>query len=363
MRALLLALFVVCISGCVAPSEPEPPETRVTAPIIKGHECEAGGEAGPTLLVILQATSRDSETSAVLQGICTASLVAPDTIVSAAHCFDTSDLDRAGLADIHFFVSRASRASALSALPADAIEVRAKVHPDFDCNSTPVFGTLGNFHDVAVGFLKRPILDLAPAILPTRRETAAIVQGASVTIAGWGATDPVATMTSTGVLHCAAATIAAVGDAEMVIGPNADSARKCHGDSGGPTFLTLPTATSVRKDRLIGVTSRGYRASDCAEMGGVDTRVDVFRDWVDAQMRQGCDDGSRVWCDVRGVVPPSFYGGPVEPEEQLETQGGCGVGRERGDGLIGAIACTLLALRRSRATRVVDGPRRAGLLA
>ena len=79
--------------------------------------------------------------------------------------------------------------------------------------------------------------------------------------------------------------------------------RKCHGDSGGPTFLDVETDSSESM-RLIGVTSHAYDDSDCNETGGVDTRADAYLDWIDAEMTARCDDGTRVWCDVTGILPP-----------------------------------------------------------
>ena len=65
--------------------------------------------------------------------------------------------------------------------------------------------------------------------------------------------------------------------------------------------MTPPSATTQTM-RLIGVTSHAYDSTDCAEKGGVDTRVDAFLDWIDAEMRSRCEDGSRSWCEEEGIV-------------------------------------------------------------
>ena len=54
--------------------------------------------------------------------------------------------------------------------------------------------------------------------------------------------------------------------------------------------------------RLIGVTSHAYDASDCDSKGGVDTRLDYYLSWIDLEMSERCEDGSRAWCDVMGIV-------------------------------------------------------------
>ncbi len=100
---------------------------------------------------------------------------------------------------------------------------------------------------------------------------------------------------------CAASFINELGAFEMQIGDT--GARKCHGDSGGPTYLEVDAGDSSSL-RVIGVTSRAYDESDCLK-GGVDTRVDAWLDWIDAEMTGACERGERVWCDVAGILPPS----------------------------------------------------------
>jgi hypothetical protein len=69
--------------------------------------------------------------------------------------------------------------------------------------------------------------------------------------------------------------------------------------------MTVETS-STRKERVVGVTSHAYDASDCAK-GGIDTRVDSWRGWIDAEMSKRCSDGTRSWCTVAGVILPSYY--------------------------------------------------------
>ena len=59
----------------------------------------------------------------------------------------------------------------------------------------------------------------------------------------------------------------------MQIGSGSETSRKCHGDSGGPTYMDVTTTSDV-KQRVIGVTSHAYDESDCAK-GGIDTRIDL----------------------------------------------------------------------------------------
>ncbi len=75
---------------------------------------------------------------------------------------------------------------------------------------------------------------------------------------------------------------------------------------------------STRYERVVGITSHTYDLSDCYK-GGVDTRVDVWFDWIDDQMQRHCADGTRVWCDLAGVIPPEYYDPPVAVDDS-----GCG---------------------------------------
>ena len=100
----------------------------------------------------------------------------------------------------------------------------------------------------------------------------------------------------------------------MKIGETAEDVRKCHGDSGGPSFLRV-TTDSTEATRVIGVTSHAYDMTDCKQTGGVDTRVDYYLDWIQQEMEDRCADGTRVWCEETGIpaIPP--------PPEELRACG------------------------------------------
>ena len=64
-------------------------------------------------------------------------------------------------------------------------------------------------------------------------------------------------------------------DYEMEIGLDMSSPRQCYGDSGGGSYIQLPSGEL----RIVGVTSHSYGIG-CNE-GAVDTRVDAYLDWID----------------------------------------------------------------------------------
>ena len=36
----------------------------------------------------------------------------------------------------------------------------------------------------------------------------------------------------------------------------------------------------------------------------MDTRVDPYLDWIEQEMIDRCEDGTRVWCEIEGIVYP-----------------------------------------------------------
>lgn len=118
--------------------------------------------------------------------------------------------------------------------------------------------------------------------------------------------------------------------AEFKVGEVVTDVRKCHGDSGGPSFMEVETDSS-EKWRIVGVTSHAYDQTDCRSTGGVDTRITAYLDWIDDEMRSRCEDGSRSWCVTPGIpTPPNADGthdwDPValdETEDNADKKG-CG---------------------------------------
>ena len=58
--------------------------------------------------------------------------------------------------------------------------------------------------------------------------------------------------------------------------------------------------------------------TDCNETGGVDTRVQYYRDWIASKMEDGCTRGVRVWCDETGILPPNYFEDLAAEEEEEE---------------------------------------------
>ncbi len=355
-RKLFLLASVLSLTGCVNADERIGEQTQ---PIINGESCDSDVLPQTVALLIDASVEFGGQEYPLRALMCTGTLIAPDTVLTAAHCLDPSALTGGvgTLTSATYYISTTADLTSLTqqsqtpaALPADARAAHTVLfHEDFTLDVEEAPHGLSNFRDIGLMFLDEAVEDIAPAIVMTPEEARALAVGDEVRIAGWGQRGPEQGAPG-GIKHCATANIFEIGDFELQIGDEPSTSRKCHGDSGGPTYATIET-THVRKDRVIGATSRAYDESDCLK-GGVDTMASAWYEWIDARMREQCESGQRVWCDVDGVVPPSFYDeNSSEPEEtedeESSNDGGCSTSGSKGT-FLGALLVALVCLMRRR---------------
>lgn len=244
--------------------------------------------------------------------MCSSTLIAPDVVLLAAHCLDDDALTY-GLGSVDDKVYYWSREADLSDydgsawrdLPEDAVTASNWVmHEGFD-----LFGMemgLAENDDIALLFLDEPVLDVPFAYLPqSGDEIDQLEEGVELVVVGWGQQTATSGWGSppkgTYMLKQQGLSfLAELGSHEFQVGEVEDDVRKCHGDSGGPSFMTVETETTETM-RLVGVTSHAYDSTDCNSKGGVDTRVDAYLDWIEDEMLAACEDGTRSWCEEPGL--------------------------------------------------------------
>jgi MYXO-CTERM domain-containing protein len=302
------------IAGCGG-SSMDLADTSTEQEIINGELCAK--DEHPTAVGIIVDATIDLGgfgTIPIRTLMCTGTVIAPDVVLTAAHCLDATGLTMGygEVLDEKYYISFESDLSGMSQgmesqtlpeLPADAVQASGwQAHSDFSLDEMTGVAGPGVFNDLGIMFFDQD-LGVAPMPVITPAEVDNLTANTEVVIVGWGQQDPnPQAPDSVGQKVCALSFINEVGSHEMQVGSDLASSRKCHGDSGGPTYLNLGDAGW----RLVGVTSHAYDQEDCNK-GGVDTRVDAYLDWIDSQMVSACDDGTRGWCDVDGIIPPDFY--------------------------------------------------------
>ncbi|MCK6546881.1 trypsin-like serine protease [Myxococcota bacterium] len=291
MRRPLLALTALATSLVACVEDTKAPAITLAESAIIGGVPSTPMDYPSAGVLLVVGTFRQQVVFASM--VCTGTLIAPDVVLTAAHC--TIDLfgGGGGLTTEYYF-SFETDVSALgqttNTLPADALPVKRLVaHPSFDINSQPAPG-LGRFDDVGLLFLDGEVTSITPEVVADAIDGATFTRGATVAIAGYG--QRTLNGMEAGVKFHALTVLNEVGTMELQIGDVPPVPQKCHGDSGGPTYLDIFDGRLPTR-RVIGITSRAYDDSDCAR-GGVDTRADAYRGWIEGEMIAACTDGTRV---------------------------------------------------------------------
>lgn len=239
------------------------------SPILYGEEVRVGDFPSVGFLP----TFEDGRSAGPL---CTASLISPDTVLTAAHCLE----DAQPSYEVYF-------ARELTAFPILSLRndrwsrVRSWVlHPDY------VSASEGHIaHDLALVFLDAPVQGVPIPAVADARIAAHLRSGADVHIVGYGQDQN----NHSGPLRSAKSVISFVGDEVIRTGGTAPTPSRCSGDSGGPTFMDVADGLEPPR-RIVSVNSYGFQTCDSAS---TEARVDAYLDWIVGTMHAACDDGTR----------------------------------------------------------------------
>lgn len=241
-------LVAAALSAC---SPALPPAATSAAAITNG----SNDDLDPGVVALLQGSTL----------LCTATLIAPRLLLTAAHCLPDGGIPVAYFGNV----------------PGDGgprVAIAAvRRHPAFDAAQLT--------NDVAMALLA----DAAPAgATPWPLPTAAPDAGATLRLVGFGRT--AAGDATPPRKRAGTATLSSLTATELAFAPS--PSQTCEGDSGGPAFATVGGVEAI-----VGITSSGDAA--CATMAR-DMRVDAFAaafiaPFVAATAEGGAGAGDRCW--------------------------------------------------------------------
>lgn len=277
-----------------------------------------GGDADTTSNAVVMVITSGS----VADADCTATVVSPHVLVTAAHCVDPAHLTAELGAS---YVTRVFVGDDYSKMTA------GDMHDVLTTATAPGFtmGTLfSKGHDLGI-IVMTDALDVTP--MPyVRAPLDESIVGASVRLVGFGETNP-PDWHSIGVRESGTTTITKLDAIDVATAAAQPSG--CEGDSGGPALVTMNGVETI-----VGVISHGDYLSDCLASSYAD-RVDLESAFIDSYVNQ-YDPGflqssaPDAGADASDVPPPS--------------SGGCSSSGGAPDAVFGALLCLLAYVARAK---------------
>lgn len=209
--------------------------------------------------------------------ICTATLIAPDVALTAAHCLREPAFGSFG------FTLDTDESDG----DADVVPVTiTHQHPDFN-DGVDEFVDLSVRNDIGVIILERPILSVTPEEIDKAAYETPLEPGSELALCGYGRPD------------WYIGTAALKRDAKVIVDRTdyfefstmADGPQPCNGDSGAPLLVDTPNGR-----RLVGVVSRAMGRSMMCDTGAIVTRVSQYAAWI----TKASKDRDRGMCSVGG---------------------------------------------------------------
>jgi secreted trypsin-like serine protease len=230
---LTLALALSACAPSKQNSEAQLSSGANTPDIVGGKVVSAqDAVAQSTVAIVIQ--------SSMGEGLCSGTLIAPNIVLTAAHC--TEDLTGAVI------VFGTNLDSSKEARPADMVAVNP--------NYLPKAPGQGGWNDVALIRFKGT-LPAGAKVAEYLQTSAPLKKGLNAVVAGFGTTAANGEGQDEGTLRKTTLTLQnpAYEKTELLFPLNSRGGSTCHGDSGGPAYITQNGKLTV-----IGITSRGTGA-------------------------------------------------------------------------------------------------------
>jgi hypothetical protein len=203
--------------------------------------------------------------------LCTGTMIAPDLVLTAAHCFRTANADE--LVRVHF-------GERINSTVIDSAEWA--VHPDF-CEQPSCAGEELDFAYVRVPMPEEGVHDYVRPLSAEADVRARVFVGAPTTLVGFGVLSPDAPGLHGGIKRELVATLGSVSLPEAsFVTEGAQGKDTCLGDSGGPALLRVGGEW-----RVAGILSRG--SFPCGR-GGTYRPTAGATDWLEAEAGYRSDD-------------------------------------------------------------------------
>jgi uncharacterized protein (TIGR03382 family) len=242
-RSSVLALAIIA-SACSVD------RTATTSQAIIGGETSDPSEFPATGMLVVGNELR-----------CTATLIAPDVALTAAHCLEAPMYGHFG-----FTLDTNASDGIAGVIPLKAYHP----HPDFN-GSVDDFIDLATRNDIGIIILEQPVENVVPEPIDAPGLLTLFDSGSQLAMCGYGR------------LTWHTGSFALKRDAEVIVdriqdhefATTADNPQPCNGDSGAPLFADTPTGR-----RLVGVVSRAMGRSERCDTGAIITRVGPYAQWI-----------------------------------------------------------------------------------